>query len=75
MLCELEGARAGTKAFTAARAGGIRQKQPKNSPNQFDTPAGGVKGKGKAKGKRDREKIPGLAIKETFHDPLGGEGG
>ena len=29
VLCELEGARAGTKALAAARAGGIRQKQPK----------------------------------------------
>ena len=59
VLCELEGARAGTKAFTAARAGGIRQKQPEsNSPNQFETPAGGVKGKRRGKGKRDNRKYP-----------------
>ena len=51
VLCELEGARAGTKAFTAARAGGVRQKPPKVKPQDWEVPTGGAKGKGKNKGK------------------------
>merc|ERR1712051_834375 len=54
VLCELEGARAGTKVFTAARAGGVRQKPPKTKPIDWEVPAGGSKGKGKSKGKNGK---------------------
>ena len=54
VLCEIVGAKAGTKAFTASRAGGTKTSK-RQQQDTYDQPTGGAKGKGKAKSK-NREK-------------------